>query len=222
MISAVSEATCRSISVVVRKAYGAGLYAMCGPASSPTRAIALPTAMIAVMGPEAAVNAVYFNKIQALPEGPGAAGDSSRSCARSTAEDVDLYKLASELVVDDVSVCDGGRVAELPGIWLFLSGMFRAGVGRHDHAPTDPSRHDLPAHPPVRGASHAARSKRGHQPDPLLCPRRSCDTHRRAGACLRRHVEPYPCGADRRARDNLRVHGTIPSEHRHLHERQAG
>ena len=38
MIAAVSEATVPKICVVVRKAYGAGLYAMCGPASSPTRA----------------------------------------------------------------------------------------------------------------------------------------------------------------------------------------
>ncbi|MDI5789691.1 carboxyl transferase domain-containing protein [Bacillus licheniformis] len=47
------------ISVIVRKAYGAGLYAMAGPAFEPDCCLALPTAQIAVMGPEAAVNAVY-------------------------------------------------------------------------------------------------------------------------------------------------------------------
>src|SRR5205085_5066129 len=51
MISAVSDATVPKISVVVRKAYGAGLYAMCGPAYEPEATLALPTAMIAVMGP---------------------------------------------------------------------------------------------------------------------------------------------------------------------------
>ena len=64
MVSAMSSATVPKISVVVRKAYGAGLYAMCGPAFEPDACLALPTAWIAVMGPEAAVNAVYFNKIQ--------------------------------------------------------------------------------------------------------------------------------------------------------------
>ncbi len=48
MISAVSEATVPRISVVVRKAYGAGLYAMAGPAFGPSCCIALPQAMIAV------------------------------------------------------------------------------------------------------------------------------------------------------------------------------
>ena len=68
MISAMSETTVPKISIVVRKAYGAGLYAMAGPAFEPDCCLALPTASIAVMGPEAAVNAVYANKIAALPE----------------------------------------------------------------------------------------------------------------------------------------------------------
>src|SRR5262249_53008185 len=70
MIAAVSEATVPKISVVVRKAYGAGLYAMCGPAFEPDACLALPSASIAVMGPQAAVNAVYFNKLQEIAEGP--------------------------------------------------------------------------------------------------------------------------------------------------------
>ncbi len=68
MISAMGEATVPKISIVVRKAYGAGLYAMAGPAFEPDCCLALPTASIAVMGPEAAVNAVYANKIAALPK----------------------------------------------------------------------------------------------------------------------------------------------------------
>lgn len=100
MISAVSDATVPKISVIIRKAYGAGLYAMCGPGFEPDLCIALPQAMIAVMGPEAAVNAVYFNKIQALPEAERPAF--VQRLRDEYAEDVDLYKLASELVVDDV------------------------------------------------------------------------------------------------------------------------
>jgi methylmalonyl-CoA decarboxylase subunit alpha len=100
MISAVSEASVPKISVVVRKAYGAGLYAMGGPGFAPDCTLALPQAMIAVMGPEAAVNAVFFNKIQDKPEAERAAYVAQlRDEYRA---DVDIYKLASELVVDEV------------------------------------------------------------------------------------------------------------------------
>ena len=68
MITAVTEATVPKICVIVRKAYGAGLYAMCGPAFDPIATLALPTAKIAVMGPEAAVNAVFANKIAAIDD----------------------------------------------------------------------------------------------------------------------------------------------------------
>lgn len=101
MIAAVSEATVPKISVVVRKAYGAGLYAMCGPAFEPDSCLALPFASIAVMGPQAAVNAVFFNKIQEVPEGPER--DARVAALRDEyRQDVDLAKLASNLVVDEV------------------------------------------------------------------------------------------------------------------------
>ena len=100
MISAVSEASVPKISVVVRKAYGAGLYAMCGPGYNPDCTLALPQAMIAVMGPEAAVNAVYFNRIQEKPESERAAFVAQ--LREEYRADVDIFKLASELVVDAI------------------------------------------------------------------------------------------------------------------------
>jgi acetyl-CoA carboxylase carboxyltransferase component len=100
MVSAVSEATVPRISVVVRKAYGAGLYAMDGPGFKPSCCLALPQAMIAVMGPEAAVNAVFFNKIQERPEAERAAYVAQ--LREEYKEDIDIEKLASELVVDAV------------------------------------------------------------------------------------------------------------------------
>ena len=100
MLAAMSEATVPRICVVLRKAYGAGLYAMSGPAFEPDCTIALPQASIAVMGAEAAVNAVYYNKIQALPEAERPAYvEKLRAEYRA---DVDLMKLASALVVDTV------------------------------------------------------------------------------------------------------------------------
>ena len=101
MITAVTEATVPKICVVVRKAYGAGLYAMCGPAFDPIATLALPTAKIAVMGPEAAVNAVYANKIGAIEDLDQRAAFVAERRAEYEA-DVDLYRLASELVIDAV------------------------------------------------------------------------------------------------------------------------
>ena len=101
MISAISEATVPKICVVVRKAYGAGLYAMAGPGFEPDATLALPTAKIAVMGAEAAVNAVYANKIAAIPD----EDERARFVAdkrREYDEDIDIVRLASELVVDDI------------------------------------------------------------------------------------------------------------------------
>jgi acetyl-CoA carboxylase carboxyltransferase component len=109
MIAAVSEATVPKLSVVVRKAYGAGLYAMCGPAFSPDACIALPTASIAVMGPQAAINAVYYNKIQELPEGPERQAYVEKLREQYRA-DIDIYGLAAELVIDDIVPTDRLRV----------------------------------------------------------------------------------------------------------------
>ena len=101
MVTAVSEATVPKVSVVVRKAYGAGLYAMSGPAFEPEATIALPTAKIAVMGPEAAVNAVFANRIAAIEDSEERAAFVAGQ-RKLYEEDVDLYRLASELVIDAV------------------------------------------------------------------------------------------------------------------------
>jgi propionyl-CoA carboxylase beta subunit len=101
MISAVSEANVPKISVIVRKAYGAGLYAMAGPAFDPDCCLALPTASIAVMGPSAAINAVYFNQLQAISD-EGERAARTEELRREYAEDIDILHLASELVIDAV------------------------------------------------------------------------------------------------------------------------
>ncbi|HEY1330283.1 MAG TPA: acyl-CoA carboxylase subunit beta [Actinomycetota bacterium] len=101
LITAVSEATVPKLCVVVRKAYGAGLYAMAGPGFEPDATIALPTARIAVMGPEPAVNAVYYNTIQGIAD----EGEREAFVAEKRREyerDIDLLRLASENVVDAV------------------------------------------------------------------------------------------------------------------------
>lgn len=101
MIAAMSSATVPKISVIVRKAYGAGLYAMAGPAFEPDVCLALPTAQIAVMGPEAAVNAVYSNKINEI-EDPKERLAFVQQKQKEYKEHIDIYKLASELIVDGI------------------------------------------------------------------------------------------------------------------------
>jgi len=124
MISAVSEATVPKLSVIVRKAYGAGLYAMAGPAFEPDCCIALPSASIAVMGPEAAVNAVFANQIQAISDEAERA-EFVREKRERYAADIDILHLASELVVDAV-IEPGELRGELIRRFAFAEGKDRA------------------------------------------------------------------------------------------------
>lgn len=120
LITAVSEATVAKVSVIVRKAYGAGLYAMAGPGFEPDACLALPTAEIAVMGPEAAVNAVYAKKIAEIAD-PVTREEFVAERRREYEQDVDLLRLASDLVLDAVVVPEDlrgeliGRIATATG-----------------------------------------------------------------------------------------------------------
>jgi len=130
MISAVSEATVPKLSVVVRKAYGAGLYAMAGPAFDPDACIALPSAKIAVMGPQAAINAVFFNQLAAI------ADEAEREVKRDQlrkeyAEEIDILHLASELVVDAVIQPEDLR-AEVARRFALYEGRSREWPAKHN------------------------------------------------------------------------------------------
>jgi len=133
LITAVSEATVPKFCVVVRKAYGAGLYAMAGPGFDPDATIALPTARIAVMGPEPAVNAVYYNKIQEI-EDPAERERFVAEKRRLYEEDIDIMHLASENVVDAVVQPDDLR-AELVRRLAHSSGKDRFFSGRRHGVP---------------------------------------------------------------------------------------
>lgn len=100
-IYATSTATVPKLCIVVRKAYGAGIYAMCGPAFEPDATLALPGAEIAVMGAEAAINAVYANHIAKVPAGP----EREKFIADKRAEykrDIDMHVTANDLIVDHI------------------------------------------------------------------------------------------------------------------------
>ena len=132
MISAVSEATVPKISVIVRKAYGAGLYAMAGPAFEPDCCIALPTASIAVMGPEAAINAVFYNQIQEIAD-DAEREEFVRAKRDEYAADIDILHLASELVVDAVIEPDELRAELIRRFALAEQGPPLQRAAKSDH-----------------------------------------------------------------------------------------
>jgi acetyl-CoA carboxylase carboxyltransferase component len=130
MISAVSQATVPKISVVVRKAYGAGLYAMAGPAFEPDCCLALPSASIAVMGPQAAINAVFYNQLQAIADETERAAK-TEELRREYAEDIDILHLASEMVIDAV-IEPGALRGELIRRFAHAAGKRREWPARHN------------------------------------------------------------------------------------------
>jgi len=72
MLYTVAEATVPKATVIVRKAYGAGYYVMCGRAYEPDLIVAWPTAEIGVMGPEGAVNILFRKEIAAAADADAA------------------------------------------------------------------------------------------------------------------------------------------------------
>jgi acetyl-CoA carboxylase carboxyltransferase component len=100
-IYATSSATVPKQTVVVRKAYGAGIYAMGGPAYDPESVIGLPSGEVGIMGPEAAVNAVYRNKLDAIEDDEERAAR-EQELREEYRRDISIHRMASEVVVDDV------------------------------------------------------------------------------------------------------------------------
>jgi acetyl-CoA carboxylase carboxyltransferase component len=101
MIYATSAATVPKQCVVVRKAYGAGIYAMSGPAYDPESTLALPGAEIAIMGPEAAINAVYARKLADIDD-PAERERREAELREEYREEIDVHRMASEVVIDEL------------------------------------------------------------------------------------------------------------------------
>jgi len=98
MLYAVSNATVPKITVIVRKAYGAGYYVMCGRAYEPDLIVAWPTAEISVMGAEGAVNIIGRSTIEASDD-PDATRKAMEDAVRAT---IDPYIAAGNAMIDDV------------------------------------------------------------------------------------------------------------------------
>jgi acetyl-CoA carboxylase carboxyltransferase component len=120
-IYATSSATVPKQTVVVRKAYGAGIYAMGGPAYDPESVIALPSGEIGIMGPEAAINAVYANKLDAIDD-PEERAEREAELREEYRRDIDVHRMASEVVIDEI-VPPSDLRAELAGRFSFYESV---------------------------------------------------------------------------------------------------
>jgi acetyl-CoA carboxylase carboxyltransferase component len=98
MLYAVSRATVPKITVVIRKAYGAGYYVMNGRAYEPDLIVAWPSAEISVMGPEGAVNIIFRKQIEAADD-PDATRAEMIEEIRKT---IDPYIAAGNALIDDI------------------------------------------------------------------------------------------------------------------------
>ena len=98
MLYATSEATVPKITVIMRKAYGAGYYVMCGKAYQPDVVVAWPTAEISVMGPEGAVNIIFNKQIEAS-ENPE---ETRRGLIETIRAQINPYLAAGWAMIDDV------------------------------------------------------------------------------------------------------------------------
>src|SRR3954468_910391 len=101
MLFAISEATVPKITVVLRKAYGAGYFVMNGTAYEADYIVAWPTAEISVMGPDGAVNIIYRKQLEELPEGDERT-DQRLEYAEEIRKTIDPYIAAGHAQVDDV------------------------------------------------------------------------------------------------------------------------
>lgn len=107
-LSAIAEASVPRICVVLRKSYGAGYMAMSGASFAPDATIALPQAKLAIMGPEAAVNAIYLNKIEAIEDPEKRAAYVARLRAEYMVN-LDVFRAASATYLDAVVLGDDLR-----------------------------------------------------------------------------------------------------------------
>jgi methylmalonyl-CoA decarboxylase subunit alpha len=98
MLYATANATVPKITVVLRKAYGAGYYVMAGRAYEPDLIVAWPSAEISVMGAEGAVE-IIFRKQVLQAEDPAA---KRRELIENFRQIIDVYIAAGNDMVDDV------------------------------------------------------------------------------------------------------------------------
>lgn len=129
MVAAMSSAEVPKFTVVLRKAYAAGYYAMCAPGFEPRATLALPTATIGAMALDASVNAVYARKIEQIDDEEERAAFVADRAAQQR-DDINLLRMGSDLVIDAVVQPEALR-AELVDRLAAADQWTRAPQGRH-------------------------------------------------------------------------------------------
>ena len=112
MLYATANATVPKITVVLRKAYGAGYYVMCGRAYEPDLIVAWPSAEISVMGAEGAVEIIFRKQVH---EAEDPAAKRARADRRNFRQIIDVYVAAGNDMIDDVIDPRETRRDDLPG-----------------------------------------------------------------------------------------------------------
>jgi acetyl-CoA carboxylase carboxyltransferase component len=115
MLFAVSEATVPKISVVLRKSYGAGYFVMNGLAYEADYIVAWPTAEIAVMGPDGAVNIIHRRTLEAI-EDEDERTAKRLELAEEIRSNIDPYIAAGHARLDDVIDPADTRMAIVRGL----------------------------------------------------------------------------------------------------------
>ena len=131
MITAMASAEVPKFSVILRKSYAAGYYAMCAPGFAPRASIALPTASVGPMAADASVNAMYARKIAGIDD-PGQRAAFIEARIAEQRADINLLRLASELVVDTI-VEPAGLRGELIARLADAEHWARGPKRRHHH-----------------------------------------------------------------------------------------
>jgi acetyl-CoA carboxylase carboxyltransferase component len=131
MLYAVSEATVPKITVIVRKAYGAGYYVMCGKGYQPDLIVAWPTAEISVMGPEGAVNIIFNKQVESAPD-PDAA---RRMFTDAIRQQINPYIAASWGMIDDVVDPADTRRVVIEGLRIAASKQVERPWRKHGNIP---------------------------------------------------------------------------------------
>jgi methylmalonyl-CoA decarboxylase subunit alpha len=98
MLYAVANATVPKITVVLRKAYGAGYYVMNGRAYEPDLIVAWPSAEISVMGAEGAVEIVMRRQVEEADDPVAKKAELIEAYRRI----IDVYIAAGNDMIDDV------------------------------------------------------------------------------------------------------------------------
>jgi acetyl-CoA carboxylase carboxyltransferase component len=98
MLHVMAAATVPKVTVVVRKAYGAGYYVMCGRAYEPDLIVGWPTAEISVMGPEGMVGIASKKLFGDAPPPP----EVKQGIIDMLQKNIDVMKVAGWGLIDEV------------------------------------------------------------------------------------------------------------------------